>query len=96
MARRKVDVLARQAGLRERLIAVTETEFRRFRDRSMDWYDYGPECERFEARLAALRAGEEVQFRRWGDGKVGEYWPAAGVPLCVPVGDELRPVELSQ
>jgi len=91
MARRKADVVARRMGLRDRLVAATEDRLSRLQGADSVVYDFSAERARLRARVAALRAGEEVLFRRWGDG-AGEFWPARA-RLCRLVGDELRPAD---
>ncbi|MBU8824392.1 hypothetical protein [Mycolicibacterium goodii] len=92
MARRKSEVAARRHGLRDRLVAATETALVRLQDADSVVYDFSAERARLRARLAALRAGEDVLFHRWGDGAVGGFWPDRTARLCRLVGDELRPV----
>lgn len=93
MARRKADVVARQQGLRGRLIVATEAELEKLRDADSDLYDFSGERASIRARLKGLRAGARVQFRRWGDGVPGDVWPERSVRLCWLIGDELVPCD---
>lgn len=93
MARRIRPEAVAVDGLRDRLIAGTVEALERIEGSSTDVYDFRVECARLRERLADLADGNEVLFRRWGDGVTPEVeWPA-GVHMCRLVGDSLIPAD---
>lgn len=90
MARRIRPADVEYPGLRGQLIRVTEAALGKVQTEDTAVCDFSVERDRLEGRLRDLQAGADVEFNRWGDGLVGDVWPA-GAKRCVLTGDELRP-----